>query len=170
MVLEREETASARQLFRVLDRKLMTSFSNNIRFDFSYLTRAEPDLTLERFFETDQWFVQQGRKVFKELLPLVVDLIRQQIEDYGIDISDLQRMWLHQANINMNQFAAQKLLGRKAEPDEAPDVLAEFGNTVSAGAIVAFHKFHEDLSPGDKGLICSFGAGYSVGSLLVERG
>ena len=53
--------------------------------------------------------------------------------------------------------------------DEAPDVLAENGNTVSAGAIVAFHKFREDLSPGDKGLICSFGAGYSVGSLLVEK-
>lgn len=169
VVLEREETASAQQFFRVIDRKLMTSFSSNIRCDFSYLTRAEPDLTLERFFEPDQWFVQQGRKVFRELLPLVVDLIRQQIEDYGINISDIKRMWLHQANINMNQFAAQKLLGRKAEPGEAPDVLAEYGNTVSAGAIVAFHKFHEDLSPGDKGLICSFGAGYSVGSLLVEK-
>jgi beta-ketodecanoyl-[acyl-carrier-protein] synthase len=169
VVLEREETASAKQMFRVVDRKLKTSFSNNIRFDFSYLTRVEPDLTLERFFETDQWFVQNGRKVFRELLPLVVDLIRQQLEDNGIDISDIQRMWLHQANINMNQFAAQKLLGRKAKAEEAPNVLAEYGNTVSAGAIVAFHKFHEDLSSGDKGLICSFGAGYSVGSLLVER-
>jgi beta-ketodecanoyl-[acyl-carrier-protein] synthase len=169
VVLEREETASAKQLFRVVDRKLKTSFSNNIRFDFSYLTRVEPNLTLERFFDTDQWFVQRGRKVFKELLPLVVDLIRQQLEDYGIDISDIQRLWLHQANINMNQFAAQKLLGRKAKVEEAPDVLAEYGNTVSAGAIVAFHKFHEDLSSGDKGLICSFGAGYSVGSLIVER-
>jgi beta-ketodecanoyl-[acyl-carrier-protein] synthase len=169
VVLEREETASAKQLFRVLDRKLKTDFSNNIRFDFSYLTRAEPDLTLERFFEPDQWFVQQGRKVFKELLPLVVNLVSQQIKDYGLDTSDLKRMWLHQANINMNQFVAQKLLGRKAEADEAPNVLDEYGNTVSAGSIVAFHKFHEDLEPGDKGVICSFGAGYSIGSLLVKK-
>jgi beta-ketodecanoyl-[acyl-carrier-protein] synthase len=169
VVLEREQTATTQQLFRVLDRKLKTSFSNNIRFDFSYLTRVEPNITPERFYDPDQWFVQQGRKVFRELLPLVVDLVGQQIEDYGIDISDIQRMWLHQANINMNQFAAQKLLGRKAESDEAPNVLSEYGNTASAGAIVAFHKFHEDLSPGDKGLICSFGAGYSVGSLLVEK-
>jgi beta-ketodecanoyl-[acyl-carrier-protein] synthase len=169
VVLEREETASAKQQFRILDRKLKTSFSNNIRFGFSYLTRAEANLTLERFFEPDQWFVQQGRKVFRELLPLVVDLVSQQIEDYGIDISDIQRMWLHQANINMNQFAALKLLGRKAEPDEAPNVLEEYGNTASAGAIVAFHKFHEDLETGDKGVICSFGAGYSIGSLLLEK-
>jgi beta-ketodecanoyl-[acyl-carrier-protein] synthase len=169
VVLEREQTATTQQLFRVLDRKLKTSFSNNIRFDFSYLTRVEPNITPERFYDPDQWFFQHGRKVFRELLPLVVDLVGQQIKDYGIDISDIQRMWLHQANINMNQFAAQKLLGRKAESDEAPNVLAEYGNTASAGAIVPFHKFHEDLSPGDKGLICSFGAGYSVGSLLVEK-
>jgi beta-ketodecanoyl-[acyl-carrier-protein] synthase len=69
----------------------------------------------------------------------------------------------------MNQFAAQKLLGRKAEADEAPNVLDEYGNTVSAGAIVTFHKFHEDLQAGDKGVICSFGAGYSIGSLLLEK-
>ena len=28
---------------------------------------------------------------------------------------------------------------------------------------------YADLAPGDKGLICSFGAGYSVGSAILER-
>jgi beta-ketodecanoyl-[acyl-carrier-protein] synthase len=169
VILEPEKAASSAQQFRVLDRKLKTSFSNNIRFGYGFLTRAEPNLTLERFFAADQWFVQQGRKVFRELLPLVVNLVGQQIEAYGIKISDIKRMWLHQANINMNQFAAQKLLGRKAQDEEAPNVLAEYGNTASAGSIVAFHKFNQDLQSGDRGLICSFGAGYSVGSLLVEK-
>lgn len=169
VVLEREETATGKQLFRVLDRKLTTSFSNNIRTDLSYLTRAEPNLTLERFFEPDQWFVQQGRKVFKELLPLTVNLISQQIEDCAVKIADIRRVWLHQANINMNQFAIQKLMGREVDPDRTPNVLGEYANTVSAGAIVAFHKFHEDMSSGDKGIICSFGAGYSVGSLMLEK-
>ncbi len=169
VVLEREENASGDQLFRILDRKLKTDFSNNIRTDFSYLTRAEPGLTLERFFEPDQWFVQQGRKVFKELLPLTVNLVSQQIEDCSLEASDIKRVWLHQANINMNRFAIQKLLGREVDPERTPNVLEEYTNTVSAGAIVAFHKFHEDLLSGDKGIICSFGAGYSVGSLLLEK-
>lgn len=169
VVLERQQTASAKQQFRVLDRKLKTSFSNNIRFDFSYLTRVEPEITLDRFYEPDQWFVQQGRKVFKELLPLVVDLVKTQLDACEIDLSEIRRMWLHQANINMNQFAAQKILGRKASEDEAPNVLGEYANTASAGAIIAFHKFHEDLLQGERGLICSFGAGYSIGSLLVEK-
>jgi beta-ketodecanoyl-[acyl-carrier-protein] synthase len=48
-------------------------------------------------------------------------------------------------------------------------VLDEYANTASAGSIIAFHKYHEDLSPGDKGIICSIGAGYSIGSLIVEK-
>ncbi|MCF6237438.1 MAG: beta-ketoacyl-ACP synthase III [Candidatus Marinimicrobia bacterium] len=169
VVLERRETAAEVPLFRILDRKLKTVFSNNIRTDFSYLTRAEDNLTLDRFFEPDQWFVQHGRKVFKELLPLVCNLVTSQLEENGVEISAIRRMWLHQANINMNQFAAQKLLGRPAEDGEAPIILDEYANTASAGAIIAFHKFHEDFLPGDRGIICSFGAGYSIGSLFVEK-
>ena len=169
VIIEKAETASGDHQFRILDRKLETRFSNNIRTDFSYVTRVEPNLTLERFFEPDQWFVQYGRKVFKELLPMVTGLVKKQLEDYGVEISDIKRLWLHQANINMNLFATQKLLGHKAQADEAPIVLDEYANTASAGSIIAFHQFHEDLSSGDKGIICSFGAGYSVGSLLVEK-
>jgi beta-ketodecanoyl-[acyl-carrier-protein] synthase len=169
VVVEKAETATGSQQFKILDRKLKTSFSNNIRSDFSYLTRAEPGLTLERFFEQDQWFVQQGRKVFKELLPMVCNLINEQLDGWGVTVADLRRLWLHQANINMNTFAVQKLLGRKPENHEAPLVLDTYANTASAGSIVAFHKYHEDLVAGDKGIICSFGAGYSVGSLLLEK-
>jgi beta-ketodecanoyl-[acyl-carrier-protein] synthase len=169
VVVEKSETASGGTLFRVVNRKLKTSFSNNIRTGFSYITRAEPNLTLARFFEQDQWFSQYGRKVFKELLPLVCGLLKEQLEDNNINISTLRRMWLHQANINMNQFATQKLLGRIATADEAPNVLEQYANTGSAGAIIAFYKFQEDLMSGEKGIICSFGAGYSVGSLLVEK-
>jgi beta-ketodecanoyl-[acyl-carrier-protein] synthase len=169
VVVEKTETATGSQQFKIMDRKLKTSFSNNIRSDFSYLTRAEPGLTMERFFEQDQWFVQQGRKVFKELLPMVCNLINEQLDGCGVTVVDLRRLWLHQANINMNIFAVQKLLGRKPENHEAPLVLDTYANTASAGSIVAFHKYHEDLVAEDKGIICSFGAGYSVGSLLLEK-
>ncbi|MEX0300070.1 MAG: 3-oxoacyl-[acyl-carrier-protein] synthase III C-terminal domain-containing protein, partial [Kordiimonas sp.] len=60
-------------------------------------------------------------------------------------------------------------LGREPNADEAPTVLDEYGNTAGAGSIVAFHKHRDDLKSGDKGIICSFGAGYSIGSLLVEK-
>ena len=78
-------------------------------------------------------------------------------------------MWLHQANLTMNMFAAKKLLGRMPEPEETPIVLDEFANTASSGSVIAFHRNKADIQKGEKGLICSFGAGYSIGSLLVEK-
>ncbi len=168
-IVEKEETASGEHVFRVLDRSLKTQFSNNIRSNVGFLTKAEPNIAFERFYEQDQFFIQQGRKVFKELLPLICCLIEKQLEKNKITIHDIQRMWLHQANINMNLFVARHLLGRDAEFHEAPVVLDEYANTASAGSIIAFHKYHDDLVPGNKGIICSFGAGYSIGSLIVEK-
>ena len=68
----------------------------------------------------------------------------------------------------MNLLIAKKLLGRNATADEAPVVLDRYGNTASAGSIIAFSLYHKDFKPGEIGLICSFGAGYSIGSLIVE--
>ncbi len=168
-IVEKEETATGSTVFGVLDRRLKTHFSNNIRTNQSFLTRNEPDITIDRFCEPDQFFMQQGRKVFKELLPLIRDFVREQLDSCNIDVKQLRRMWLHQANINMNKFVGRELLGREPEFHEAPVVLDEYANTASAGSVIAFHKHNEDLVAGDKGLLCSFGAGYSIGSFILEK-
>ena len=69
----------------------------------------------------------------------------------------------------MNQLIGKRLLGREATPDDAPIILDEFANTASAGSIVAFHRHRADLAVGDYGVICSFGAGYSIGSALLRK-
>lgn len=169
IIVEKEETATGSSLFRVLDRKLMTQFSNNIRSDVGYLIKFDPGATFERFYTPDQFFTQQGRKVFKELLPLIRNFVKDQLKGCEIDISEIRRMWLHQANINMNRYVTRELLGRDPEFHEAPVVLDEYANTASAGSVIAFHKYHEDFETGDKGILCSFGAGYSIGSFILEK-
>lgn len=69
----------------------------------------------------------------------------------------------------MNDFIGKKVLGRTPEPGEQPNILQDYANTSSAGSIIAFSKYSDDMQPGDRGVICSFGAGYSVGSVLIER-
>ena len=69
----------------------------------------------------------------------------------------------------MNRLIARKVLGREPSAEEAPVILDRYANTSSAGSIIAFHQHHADLEPGDLGLICSFGAGYSAGSVVVEK-
>jgi beta-ketodecanoyl-[acyl-carrier-protein] synthase len=69
----------------------------------------------------------------------------------------------------MNELIARKVLGRDPVAGEAPNILEEFANTSSAGSVISFHKFSGDLAPGDFGLLCSFGAGYSVGSVILKK-
>ncbi|WP_308909327.1 beta-ketoacyl-ACP synthase III [Pseudokordiimonas caeni] len=166
VVLERADLAEGRDHWKVVNTRSFTQYSNNIRSNYGPFTRLDDGSMMRK----DMFFVQEGRKVFKELLPIVTDFISKQLADNGLTVSDLARMWLHQANINMNMYAAKKLLGREPEPNEAPTVLDEYGNTAGAGSVVAFHKHRADLPKGAKGIICSFGAGYSIGSLIVERG
>jgi beta-ketodecanoyl-[acyl-carrier-protein] synthase len=114
-------------------------------------------------------FMQNGRKVFKEVLPIVSSHIAAHMADDDINAGDLKRLWLHQANKSMNDYIGKKVMGRTPEPSEQPNILQDYANTSSAGSIIAFDKYSDDLATGEVGLICSFGAGYSVGSVIVRR-
>ena len=69
----------------------------------------------------------------------------------------------------MNALISNRLFGKEAGMGLAPIVLDRYANTASAGSIIAFHLYNQDLSSGDIGVICSFGAGYSIGSLIVRK-
>ena len=149
----------------ILGIRLKTQFSNNIRNNFGFLNRTHPESRDDR----DKLFVQEGRKVFKEVVPMVAELILSQLDQLGVAPDSLRRMWLHQANAGMNRLIASRVLGHEASPDESPTVLDTYANTSSAGSIIAFHLHSDDLKAGDTGLICSFGAGYSAGSIFVQK-
>jgi beta-ketodecanoyl-[acyl-carrier-protein] synthase len=149
----------------ILGTKLKTVFSNNIRNNFGFLNRAAP----ETADTADKLFVQEGRKVFREVVPMVAQMILDEAERLGIDPEGLRRLWLHQANAGMNRLISTKVLGHEANEDESPTVLDTYGNTSSAGSIIAFHQHSDDLVAGDTGLICSFGAGYSAGTVFVRK-
>ncbi|WP_394764346.1 beta-ketoacyl-ACP synthase III [Phenylobacterium sp.] len=149
----------------ILGTRLKTQFSNNIRNNFGFLNRAAPD----GIGAIDKLFVQEGRKVFREVVPMVADMIVEHANDLGVDPTGLKRLWLHQANINMNEMIGRKVLGRDPAPGENVIILDEFANTSSAGSIIAFHRANDDFATGETGLICSFGAGYSAGTVFVRK-
>jgi beta-ketodecanoyl-[acyl-carrier-protein] synthase len=165
VLIERAEDASG-PYFEIKSTRCATQFSNNIRNNNGFLRRSRPAGVEDR---RDMQFMQNGRKVFKEVLPLVADHIANHMAEVGVEATDLKRLWLHQANKSMNDFIGRKVLGRVPEPGEQPNILQDYANTSSAGSIITFSKYSKDLKNGDTGLICSFGAGYSVGSVLVQR-
>jgi beta-ketodecanoyl-[acyl-carrier-protein] synthase len=164
-ILVEDKTLAPKAHWEIIGTKLMTEFSNNIRNNFGFLNRAAPEERDGR----DKLFVQEGRKVFKEVVPMVAALISAEITRHRLMPSDLRRLWLHQANTGMNRLIATRVLGHEPSEDESPTVLDTYANTSSAGSIIAFHKHSADLNAGDTGVICSFGAGYSAGSIIIRK-
>jgi beta-ketodecanoyl-[acyl-carrier-protein] synthase len=163
VIVERADQASGG--WDILGTRLKTVFSNNIRNNFGFLNRTAPGSE----GAADKLFVQEGRKVFREVVPMVSEMIVTHAADLGLDPTALKRLWLHQANINMNDLIGRRVLGRDPTPEENVIILDEFANTSSAGSIIAFHRSHEDFASGETGLICSFGAGYSAGTVFVRK-
>ena len=165
MVLENKETAKSKNSFEIVSTKCITKFSNNIRNNFGFLNNAKKADPSDR----DLLFMQEGRKVFKEVVPMVSQLITDHIREERIKIEEIKRLWLHQANKSMNDLIGKKVLGRVPENHEQPNILQDYANTSSAGSIIAFSLYQKDMQNGDIGVLCSFGAGYSAGSVILKK-
>lgn len=165
MILENKETAESTNSFEIISTKCKTHFSNNIRNNFGFLNNAKKSGPLDR----DLLFMQEGRRVFKEVVPMVSQLIIDHLQEEKIKIEDIKRLWLHQANKSMNDFIGKKILGRVPEAHEQPNILQDYANTSSAGSIIAFSLHSDDMKNGEIGVLCSFGAGYSAGSVILKK-
>ena len=119
-IIEETETKSG---YEILDIHLFTQFSNNIRNNFGFLNRSE-DAVVD-----DKLFRQDGRKVFKEVCPLVAKIITAQLEKLELTPEQVKRFWLHQANANMNELILKLVVGKDADLERAPIILDEFANT-----------------------------------------
>jgi beta-ketodecanoyl-[acyl-carrier-protein] synthase len=150
-IVERKDTCKNPEAFEIISRKLFTQFSNNI----TQTPKGD--------------FTQQGRVVFKEIVPLVPQFILKHLSENNLTSQDIKRYWLHQANINMNNLIAQKILGREPSSEEAPIILDEYANTGGAGSLIAFHLYQQELASQDLCLLSSFGAGYSIGSIILKK-
>lgn len=165
LVLEDAQLAVSDVCLEVLGTRLVTQFSNAIRNNAGFLNRVTDTDPLA----TDKLFVQEGRRVFKEVCPLVARLITEHLESLSIAPTEVMRLWLHQANHHMNDLIARRVLGHEPSEQQAPIILDRYANTSSAGSIIALHLHHHDLDSGDIGVVCSFGAGYSAGCVILRR-
>ncbi len=164
LIIEKATTCRRDKAFEITSTKLSTKFSNNIRNNFGFLSSYGRN-TRKR---SEHLFRQNGRRVLKEVVPFVTNHLENQLQSAQIDRQEIKRLWLHQANLGMNRRIAEQVLKRDVSENEAPVILDEYGNTSSAGSVIAFHKFHDDFVNGDIGILCAYGAGYSTGSVVLK--
>ncbi len=166
-VLEPSQHADGENSWEIVSTRLESRFSNNIRNNFGPMNRFDPSTV----GTPDKLITQKGRKVFKEVVPMVSNFMQKHLaKTWTSSPSELKRLWLHQANIKMNDFIARKVLGRVPEAHEAPNVLDEYGNTSSAGSIIAFHKYSADRRRGRPGPSVLVRRGlYRRGSVILRK-
>ncbi len=161
--------------YEVLDSKLFTQFSTNIKNEYGFLDKGEYLAAEAELYGdlqepvSDKLFLQNGRKVFREVCPKVSELISEHLAENNLPATEVKMMWLHQANINMINLILRSVVGKQADPAITPTVIDEFGNTSSASPVIVFHRFKDQLQSGELGVMCSFGAGYSIGSVLLRK-
>ena len=163
-----EPVARARPgAWEILSTTMLSKWSaTTIRNNRGYLDRCDPTTEND---ESLKLFHQRGRTVFKDVVPMAEKFIKDALAQHELAPHQVGRYWLHQANQNMNDLIAKRVLGREPTRQEAPLILDEFANTASAGSLIAFSRHNEDLAAGTFGIMASFGAGYSLGALVLQR-
>ncbi len=164
LVIEPASRAKA-HAWEILSTRMLSKYSSNIRNNAGYLDRCDPKTE----HDVGKLFHQAGRRVYKDVVPMASTFISEHLAAHDLAPAQVARYWLHQANQNMNELIARRVLGRDATRTEAPLILDEYGNTASAGSLIAFSMFNDDLAAGSYGVMTSFGAGYSLGSLMLQR-
>jgi beta-ketodecanoyl-[acyl-carrier-protein] synthase len=153
--------------FEIVDTRNWTQFSNNIRSNFGYLNRAAQE-NVDVITTEGNLIKQQGNRVFKDVTVASHRFIVDFLAEHGHTPDTIRRFWLHQANARMNQMILKLAFGTEVGHDRAPTVLDRLGNTAAAGAVVALSENHRDMKAGDFGLLCTYGAGYSIGGALLR--
>ncbi len=166
VVLEDQSNCQSLYAYKISGIKLHSQFSNNIRNNFGFLNQCN----IEKRFSFDKLFKQNGKKVREEIVPLATKHILEHLTEQGMSAQNISKLWLHQANIHINEQIVKNVFGcHQVTSEEAPSILSECGNTGAAGSIINFHKHHSLLPPQSMSVICAFGTGYSIGSILLEK-
>lgn len=160
-----EPLEDAKGGFEILASRAVSQMSSAVRNNGGFLNRGDE----ARRDDADKLFYQQGRRVFRDIVHLVPTLVRTQLDALGLAPTDIARYWLHQANARMNTAVLERILGQSPSDGQAPSVLSDYANTAAAGCLIALDAYRDDLEPGDLGVLCAFGAGYTVGSQILRK-
>ena len=108
-----------------------------------------------------------GQGTYKFAVATVPKVIEQVVKDAGLTYDDIDYYVMHQANLRIIESIAKKV---KQPMDKFIVNIEKYGNTSAASVGLALDEAFEEgrIKPGDKVLICAFGAGRTWGAVVVE--
>ncbi len=154
----------------------------------SHLTRSDTlneayyiynDVSLNPDFKGDNFMVKMlGRKVYEYALTNVPDLAKRAIDKAGLDISDIKKILIHQANEKMDAAIVKRLFRLykiKDYPENVmPMTIGWLGNSSVAtiptmiDLILNKEMENQEINEGDYVVFTSVGAGMHINAIVYK--
>ena len=118
--------------------------------------------------DNDQIFAtMDGPAVFKKAVVKFPEVIMESLAANGLQISDLNMLIPHQANLRISQFVQQRL---KLRDDQVYNNIQQYGNTTAASVPIALCEAWEKgkIKEGDLVCLAAFGSGFTWASALLR--
>lgn len=109
-----------------------------------------------------------GKTIFKKAVRMLPEVINESLQKVAMDISDIDLIVPHQANMRINQALGQFL---KVPEEKIFHNIQKYGNTTAASIPIALHDAMEQGligKSGDTVMFCALGAGLTWGSAIYR--
>lgn len=108
-----------------------------------------------------------GQFVFKNAVVRFSEVINEGLLANNLQVSDINMLVPHQANLRISQFIQQKF---KLSDDQVYNNIMNYGNTTAASIPIALTEAWEKgkIKSGDLVVLAAFGSGFTWGSAIIR--
>ena len=108
-----------------------------------------------------------GQFVFKNAVVRFAEVINEGLEANNLQVSDINLLIPHQANLRISQFIQKKF---RLEDDQVFSNIQKYGNTTAASIPIALTEAWEQgkIKSGDLVVLAAFGSGFTWGSAIIR--
>lgn len=108
-----------------------------------------------------------GQFVFKNAVVRFSEVIMEGLQANNLEVSDIDMLIPHQANLRISQFIQQKF---QLTDDQVYNNIMEYGNTTAASIPIALTEAWElgKIKEGDTVVLAAFGSGFTWGSAIIK--
>ncbi|NDI97529.1 ketoacyl-ACP synthase III [Flavobacterium sp. LaA7.5] len=108
-----------------------------------------------------------GQFVFKNAVVRFSEVIMEGLKANNLQVSDIDMLIPHQANLRISQFIQQKFA---LNDDQVYNNIMKYGNTTAASIPIALTEAWEQgkIKEGDTVVLAAFGSGFTWGSAIIK--
>ncbi len=168
------EACEAEEESGILSHAMRTDTKNE-----AFFLRADVSDNIDFEGNSNNLFIKMyGRKIYEYAISYVPGVVKESIDKAGLDIKDIKKILIHQANEKMDEAIAKRLFRLYQErniPEKImPMIIKEMGNNSVATVPILYDKIVKDeledhkLNEGDYVVFASVGAGMNINAFVYK--